>query len=76
MNEWQPIETAPKDGTQFLAFAKDSMSATRDYYGVAQWAEANPDFAWSVEGWFWSYATRPTHCMPLPAPPKTEGNGE
>jgi hypothetical protein len=61
---WQPIETAPKDGTQILAFAHER----RGYFGVAQWAEAQPAFK-DVAGWFWDYAIRPTHWMPLPAPP-------
>lgn len=61
---WQPIETAPKDGTEILAFAHRD----RAYYGVAQWAEANEALG-SVAGWFWPYATRPTHWMRLPEPP-------
>ncbi len=65
--EWQPISTAPKDGTQVLAFARgDHMP---EFYGVAQWAEANPDFPRTVAGWFWPYAIRPTHWMPLPPAP-------
>ena len=65
MSEWQPIETAPKDGSEILAFARGN----RDFYGVAQWAEAQAAFN-SVAGWFWTFAIRPTHWMPLPEPPK------
>lgn len=66
---WQPIETAPKDGAEILATAKDPSVKGRNYYGVAQWAEQNRDFPNSVSGWFWPYAIRPTHWMPLPEPP-------
>jgi len=65
---WRPISEAPKDGSSILAFA----AAYRDYYGVAQWAEADEDIG-SVEGWFWPFAIRPTHFMPLPSPPAQEG---
>lgn len=66
MSEWLPIETAPKDGTQILAFARAKLSG--DFFGVTQWADAEPAFN-SVAGWFWEYAIRPTHWMPLPDPP-------
>ena len=69
MSEWQPIETAPKDGRQFLAYAKGQM-IPRHFIAVAQWASADPDFPQSVDGWFWPYAIRPTHWKPLPEPPK------
>jgi hypothetical protein len=69
MHGWQPIETAPKDGTQILAFAKGYGS---DFYGVCQWAEADPDFPRTVSGWFWSFAIRPTYWQPLPAPPSPD----
>lgn len=77
--EWQPIETAPKDGTQMLCvapFTKPDGGTTWafPFYGVAQWAEADPDFPKSVAGWFWPYATRPTHWLPLPTPP-SDGQG-
>lgn len=74
--EWQPIETAPKDGTIVLACGKwageiggighapeilaVSFSGSTDYKG----------FDWSVEGTS-GYAAwlKPTHWMPLPAAP-------
>lgn len=70
MAEWQDISTAPKDGASILAFARGDL----DYYGVAQWAEANPDLG-SVEGWFWPFAIRPTHWMRLPEPPAAGTGG-
>lgn len=67
MSDWQPIETAPKDG-QFIAFARGASGSPMDvFYGVAEWVEKKS--GGFVEGWFWNYAIRPTHWMPLPEPP-------
>ena len=68
--KWQPIETAPKDGTSILLFASDYPPLS--YMGVGQWAFADPDLGF-VEGWFWPFAIRPTHWMPLPVPPALAG---
>lgn len=62
---WQPIESAPKDGSEILAYAKDD----RNYYGVAEWATKKDFPANSVAGWFWPFAIRPTHWRPIPASP-------
>lgn len=67
---WHPIETAPKDGTEILAYAHKG----RDFFGVAQWAEKADWNPRSVAGWFWPYAIRPTHWMPLPASPRALGS--
>ena len=72
MTDWRDIETAPRDGTQILAFARDQYGLK--YYGVAEWAVDGPGkIQPHQEGWFWSYAIRPTHWMPLPAPPQPAG---
>jgi hypothetical protein len=62
MTGWQDIASAPRDGTEFLGFAFDG----RTFYGVVQIAVDPPD------QWFWEYAIRPTHWMPLPDPPKQD----
>lgn len=83
MNEWQPIETAPKDGTEILVFVPfvtgpaivvvhwtDDGSSTRDDF------EDEPD----GEGWtephdgyvgMWDDAS---HWMPLPKPPSSHSD--
>lgn len=63
--EWQPIETAPKDGRGFLAYEKDKRPF------VALWLDAeHPDV--DEAGWYehWNFdPVEPTHWMPLPEPP-------
>ncbi len=56
---WQPIETAPTDGTPVLTFQ-------RGYAIVVQWYERGE---WT-DGDKWS--TTYTHWMPLPAPPSVD----
>jgi len=82
MNEWMPIETAPKDGTEILGFradqgvfifrwATDEELAERDMHGDPV-GDYDEDFAcWWHErlGWMEDELT-PTHWMPLPEPPK------
>ena len=57
MTEWQPIETAPKDGTEMLAFWNRS-----NVYGIASF----DDGRWADET---GEVSAPTHWMPLPEPP-------
>lgn len=68
--EWQPIETAPKDGTKvdLWAFWPEGSESKRstDCYWVSG------DKEWSFGRWSESsYVHRPviTHWRPLPAPP-------
>jgi hypothetical protein len=62
---WQPIETAPKDGTQVWAWDDERGS--------------NPAlFACEAEAWLITYddeVIHPTHWMPLPSPPRATGEG-
>lgn len=65
---WQPIETAPKDGSRFLGWPCHFDDGTRA--AVTRWYE-HP----SVSGWITpeldcgDYEFSPTHWMPLPDPP-------
>jgi hypothetical protein len=76
VSEWQPIETAPKDGTEVLLFGPDGMD-------IAAWQpETEDEFESGVivapgfdAGFFGRvYAAgcneAPTHWMPLPEAPK------
>ena len=59
---WQPIETAPRDGTKVLLWCD------KDHTVAVGWTVDDGEFAYwdsnSVDGW--SY----THWMPLPDPPQ------
>lgn len=78
--KWQPIETAPKDGTEILVYKN---VATVDIIHIASWVNQDE---WMHEtecgdGW-WSYTENsvsqrmlegykyPTHWMPLPPLPE------
>lgn len=71
MNEWQPIETAPKDGSRVLAYQPDGRWQSKrtcrgETIELVYWHQpGNPDSAG-----FWMPSIRPTHWMPLPEPPK------
>ena len=58
MDNWQPIETAPKDGTEILAW--DGIE-----HKIARWDEPS---GWFLSDWMRCY---PTHWQPLPAPPES-----
>ena len=68
--EWKPIETAPKDGTEFIVF--------RDDAGVfaARYVEPSNDdgemFLASMYGEDLTGDMMPTHWMPLPPPPEAK----
>jgi hypothetical protein len=56
---WQPIETAPRDGTTVLAWCDEWKHARTAWaYESDQWQAAPPSIF------------QPTHWMPLPAPPE------
>lgn len=61
---WQPIATAPRDGTRvLLATLQDKTIA-----GAGNWVERH-------KIWLWPYPlVEPTHWAPLPAAPKQEGS--
>lgn len=67
--DWQPIETAPQNGTRVLTYGQD--------YGFMQWWDGTE---YGSEG-FWTHSDevladidpspeQPTHWMPLPEPPQ------
>ena len=76
---WQSIQTAPKDGTQFL-MVLDGRVVLGVWYDTA-WDEYNDGEEWS--GWCWTELEAtgngkggdckdgdgPTYWMPVPSPP-------
>lgn len=82
-NEWQPIETAPKDGTSVLVHSYKWIEPTMMYYSSEEYFEEEyGDSEYMESGWYVShgmdfdqpdeYTREPTHWMPLPTPPKEE----
>lgn len=73
---WQPIETAPKDGTPILVGFENSGSI----YIVRWWVNPEPmtwdGLANEEYGWLLAETTKvafmPTHWMPLPTPPEAD----
>lgn len=59
--DWQPIETAPKDGREIILFDPDYFPRS-GFEGRYSAPGAN---------WFSSFGSpvEPTHWMPLPEPP-------
>jgi len=83
--EWQPIETAPRDGRRLLM--TDGASVHVCYpklfpRPIEELSGTNPELWESRKGDSWEYfrdqlnapghswSIKPTHWMPLPAPPK------
>jgi len=90
MTEWQPIETAPKDGSEILILAHKMAIQAR--YCPGEWSEDTPLGPAEYSGAVWcafddaeqfeieeypdgsAHHWPVTHWMPLPAPPKADSN--
>ena len=76
MSSWQPIETAPKDGTEIVGLRLRTKQArvcswrdTRNYYHPV-FGRCNTDTWWMDDT---GEIFDPTHWQPLPEPPEMEG---
>lgn len=73
--QWKPIETAPNDGTEILAWADDVVIVSYRYdendrkkqRGKLWLDNSYDDFSCGLA----SVPYDPTHWMPLPEPPTT-----
>lgn len=63
---WQPIETAPKDGTWILV---SHPAWTDGKWEIAQWSQYSE--CWQTYDTGLTGLMPPTHWMPLPSPPET-----
>ena len=82
MSGWQPIETAPKDGTPFLTFSQDAHAAPREgalghkstpmLVMSQMYCDDEPQPVDEHGDWHDFHGYIPTHWMPLPEPPQTE----
>lgn len=66
MNDWQPIETAPKDGTRLIGFVDGLVRFI--YHGKTSHV---PIYGWNLgdQGAEDCELCKPSHWMPLPEPP-------
>jgi len=62
---WQPIETAPRDGTEILAWFPPNRQAPTGARTIVQWHHGD---------WYSPFFIAPTMWQPLPAPPKEDGD--
>ena len=60
MMQWQPIDTAPRDGTEVLIFGNCGIMVMLF------------DNGWREKANYMSLKTPPTHWMPLPSEPQIE----
>lgn len=67
MSEWQPIETAPKDGTWIICFFPERTPEI----AVTKWCSPHSYYIehFAIEG-NWTPGIDPTHWMPLLKGPK------
>ena len=68
--EWQPVSTAPKDGSAILAWAEGTTTTVYWDEGLESW-ELCQCGAFADSGEFW-----PQYWMPLPAAPKPGGESD
>lgn len=87
--DWQPINTAPRDGTEIHAWMKYSLVPVAVYYVSREYlASEYGDADYMEAGWYYSLGypfddllpTYPldeylTHWTPLPQPPKESADG-
>lgn len=68
MSAWQPIESAPKDGTRVLIYQGGHVY-------IAWWDEKDWTGVWVIfdcdDSFYSLTADHPTHWLPLPDPPET-----
>jgi hypothetical protein len=68
MTDWQPIETAPKDGTWLLVgehrYAHPFVARWTEHPTGGYWQQDNQG-VWDDDMGYW----QPTHWQPLPVPP-------
>jgi hypothetical protein len=63
---WQPIASAPKDGTMILLVSDEDP----EHIQPCQWSEVGWLSPYSYSTYFSGGFDGPTHWMPMPSPPE------
>ena len=63
-DQWKPIETAPKDGTEIIVYDRHG-----NFVPWVYWDDEDEKGVWMSN--FIRWAGHPTHWMAFPNPPKT-----
>jgi hypothetical protein len=71
MNEWQPIKTAPDDGSDVLVYVENSNECF-----VVYWADDDDSWVYARAPNVGPISCEPTYWMPLPAPPPSQSPSE
>lgn len=75
MSEWQPIDSAPKDGTLVLALVNGTPTMVR-WHIPAQPTTFDYGYPWLRDGKTEAYrADVPTHWLPIPVVPTSAPPG-
>jgi hypothetical protein len=64
-DKWQPIDTAPRDGTRILAWFPPNVQALDGDMAIVQWYAGS---------WYSGFFVDPTMWQPLPPPPQESAN--
>jgi hypothetical protein len=70
---WQPISTAPKDGTLILGIYAHDPADNEPWYGLVRWTVGKDEWRDQFYDDEWM---EPSHWMPLPASPAAESPGK
>lgn len=79
--EWQPIETAPKNGTEVFVYVKGGscFPTAASFKSKEYFLKEYGDEEYMPHGWYWAFGypndfheetINPTHWMHIPADPK------
>lgn len=69
MSEWQPIETAPRDGTEILILIPLVWKNNEPVIGNYIFTSNSVGFVWQNRNGYWVHEHSPTHWMPMPSLP-------
>lgn len=75
MADWQPIDTAPKDGRWFCACDSSNAHAYRARWNGREYESEDEHISMKLRNWWtgrppemWTYLPDPPWMVPLPAP--------